>query len=154
MGCGQGRDAIPLARLGYDVLGLDSSKVGIEQMEAVARKENIKLRGQVCDIYAFNDFEGVKAVLFDSIFHFLKKDLKKETDLIYQTIKALDVGCIIAFCIPISGKKLKILNEILATIDSLERLLDKKIKYVFHDKKSNQSTEMDYQIVIVKKKNV
>lgn len=32
LGCGQGRDSIPIARLGFDVTGIDNSRVGIEQM--------------------------------------------------------------------------------------------------------------------------
>jgi tellurite methyltransferase len=31
VGCGQGRNAIPLAQIGFEVKGIDISKVGIEQ---------------------------------------------------------------------------------------------------------------------------
>ena len=37
LGCGQGRNAIPLARLGYNITVIDSSKVGVEQMNSTAR---------------------------------------------------------------------------------------------------------------------
>ena len=37
LGCGQGRDAIPLARLGFDVTGIDNSSVGIAQMNRIAK---------------------------------------------------------------------------------------------------------------------
>ena len=58
LGCGQGRDAIALARLGYAVTGVDNSKVGIDQMNQIAKAENLNLAGQVLDIYAFNQFEN------------------------------------------------------------------------------------------------
>ncbi len=32
LGCGQGRDSIPLAKLGFSVTGIDYSKVGIKQL--------------------------------------------------------------------------------------------------------------------------
>ena len=40
LGCGQGRDAIALARLGYEVVGIVYSKVGIAQLYKIAKKEN------------------------------------------------------------------------------------------------------------------
>ena len=43
LGCGQGRDAIPLARMGFDVVGMDNSSVGITQLNAVAKKEKLPL---------------------------------------------------------------------------------------------------------------
>lgn len=54
LGCGQGRDAIPLARLGFDVIGIDQSKVGIGQMNAIAQKEQLSLKGIVISINSFH----------------------------------------------------------------------------------------------------
>ena len=41
LGCGQGRDLIYLARLGYIVTGIDNSKVGIDQMNSISEKEGL-----------------------------------------------------------------------------------------------------------------
>ena len=41
LGCGQGRDAIALARLGYSVTGIDNSKVGIQQMNQIGQVEKV-----------------------------------------------------------------------------------------------------------------
>ena len=68
LGCGQGRDAIALARLGYSVTGIDNSKVGIEQMNQIGKDENLNLVGQVGDIYSFSRFDQFDIVLLDSMF--------------------------------------------------------------------------------------
>ena len=38
LGCGQGRDSLAIAKLGYCVTGVDHSKVGIDQMIHRAKK--------------------------------------------------------------------------------------------------------------------
>ena len=53
LGCGQGRDVLPLAHLGYEVIGVDISRVGIEQMMSEAKQYNLKGRGIVADIYEY-----------------------------------------------------------------------------------------------------
>ena len=78
MGCGQGRDAVAIARPGYEVPGIDNSKVGIEQMIRVAKTEGLNLEGEVANIFQFNNYEPFDFVLFDSMFHFLKKTGKKK----------------------------------------------------------------------------
>jgi SAM-dependent methyltransferase len=82
LGCGQGRDAIALARLGYTVTGVDSSKVGVEQMIHTVNNENLRLHGMVGDIYAFDPFNAFDIILLDSMFHFTKKDKEKEEGLV------------------------------------------------------------------------
>lgn len=57
LGCGQGRDSISLARLGYKVTGIDNSKVGIEQINSISKKERINAIGIVEDIYAFDRYQ-------------------------------------------------------------------------------------------------
>ncbi len=42
LGSGQGRDAIPLAHLGYNVTAIDKSKVGVKQMILKSQKEGLK----------------------------------------------------------------------------------------------------------------
>ena len=58
LGCGQGRDAISLARMDFEVVGVDHSKLGIEQMEKIAKDENLSLTGLVADIYQYDQFLG------------------------------------------------------------------------------------------------
>lgn len=151
IGCGQGRDAIPIARLGYEVVGVDYSKVGIEQMLKIAESENLNLKGKVESMYSYKDFEGFDFVLFDSMFHFLKKDLDKETGLIKSTIEHIKPGGIIIFCIQDTGKKVKILNETIDYTGQLERLTDLSIKYNFEDQESGHKSTTDYRMIIVKK---
>lgn len=78
LGCGQGRNAIPLARLGYSVTGVDSSKIGVNQMLKTSISENLKINGLVENIYNYQDFKDHDFILLDSMFHFKKKDKKKK----------------------------------------------------------------------------
>jgi len=95
LGCEQGRDAIPLARLGYSVTGIDNSKVGIEQMNQIGQDENLNLVGQVEDIYAFDRFSEFDIVLIDSMFHFAKKDKEKEIGLIKRIVADIKKGSLV-----------------------------------------------------------
>lgn len=151
LGCGQGRDAIPLARLGYTVTGIDNSQVGIEQMNRIARAEHLKLNGEVADIFEFDNFAEYDFVLLDSMFHFAKNDRKKETDFIKKILSAIGLGCLLIVCIQDTGKKVDILNKTIDFENPLERLLDKKFKYIFEDNESGHKSETDYRIIVVKK---
>ena len=105
LGCGQGRDAIALARLGYSVTGIDNSKVGIEQMNQIGQDENLDLVGQVGDIYAFDRFSEFDIVLLDSMFHFAKKDKEKEIGLINKIVSEIRNGSLVVVCIQDTGRQ-------------------------------------------------
>lgn len=151
LGCGQGRDAVALARLGYSVTGIDNSKVGVEQMNQIGQVENLNLVGQVDDIYAFDRFDEFDIILLDSMFHFAKKDKEKEIGLIKRIISNLRNGSLIVVCIQDTGDKVQILNKTIDFEKKRKRLTEKAFKYVYEDKESGHKSETDYRMIIVEK---
>jgi len=149
LGCGQGRDAIALARLGYSVTGIDNSKVGIEQMNRIGQNENLDLVGKVEDIYAFDRFGEFDIVLLDSIFHFAKKDKVKEIGLIKKIVSDIKMGSLVVVCIQDTGDKVQILKH--AIDDENKLLTDKEFKYVFEDTDSGHKSETDYRMIVIEK---
>lgn len=126
LGCGQGRDVIALARLGYSVTGIDNSKVGIDQMTKIGRNENLNMIGQVENIYAFSRFDEYDIVLMDSMFHFAKKDKEKEIGLIKRVVSDIRNGSLVVVCIQDTGNKVQILNQAIDSEKRQKRLADKK----------------------------
>lgn len=153
VGCGQGRDSIALARLGYTVTGIDNSKVGIDQMIQMSNSENLKVAGIVGDIYDFDNYQKYDVVLLDSMFHFEKRDRQKETELISKIAGDLKRNGLICVCIQDTGKKVDILKE---TIDNtaleFDVLNDSSLIYNYEDKESGHSSETKYCMYIVRKK--
>lgn len=152
VGCGQGRDSIALARLGYDVTGIDNSKLGIDQMTKKSDKENLKLTGLVGDIYKFDDFQDFDIILLDSIFHFEKRDRKRETDLILKIANKLEKGGLICICIQDTGSKVKILKDTIKNTKlDFKVLNDSSLIYKYKDKESGHKSETTYLMYIVKR---
>lgn len=69
IGCGQGRDALFIARRGHLVLGVDISPAGIDQMNRDARAEGLNLEGIVADITTFSPEGAFDILLFDRVLH-------------------------------------------------------------------------------------
>lgn len=74
IGCGQGRDALFLGRLGHRVHGVDLSPHGIADLETQARKEGLSITGQVADLTQFTPDESYDIVLIDRTLHMLDTD--------------------------------------------------------------------------------
>lgn len=153
LGCGQGRDSISLGRLGYKVTGIDNSKVGINQMNSISVSEGLNVTGLVGDIYKFDSYQDFDIVLLDSMFHFEKRDLKRETDLIYKIAKRINENGLICICIQDTGKKVRILKD---TIDNsgidYEIVNDSALIFKYEDKESGHKSETKYCMYIVRKK--
>jgi tellurite methyltransferase len=71
VGCGQGRDAVFIARLGHTVVGIDCAPNGIRDLNAVAEKEKLKITGVVVDIENFEPEGMFDVVLIDRTLHML-----------------------------------------------------------------------------------
>lgn len=152
IGCGQGRDSIPLAQLGFEVTGIDNSVVGIAQLNEVARKEDLPLTGLVADIYTYAGFEAFGFILIDSMFHFGKKERDQETAFLKNVFQEAAPGTLITICIQNTGKKVDILNDIVLSETTVEVLNRTSLVYRFEDKASGHSSETDYDMVNLRKR--
>lgn len=138
LGCGQGRDALFLGRLGYHVVGVDQSEVGIRQLNATASRENLAVEGIVADLYSYPVTSDFDIVLLDSIVHFYQKDLSRESDLICRIFSEIKPGGILCNVMQKGSKREQHLKALLAQSGkSYEILTDSYIEYpeyqaVFH----------------------
>lgn len=151
LGCGQGRDAIALARLGYSVTGIDQSKVGIDQMNQIGQAENLNLVGRVGDIYTFDRFSQFDIILLDSMFHFAKKDKEKEIKLVKKIVSKIKKGSLVIVCIQDTGGKVQILNQAIDFEKPLRRLVERRFLYTFEDQKNRHKSETAYRIIVIEK---
>lgn len=92
VGCGMGRDAGPLVKLGFDYFGVDIS----DNIIQVAQKQNPKLHFDIASIYNLSQvkdrFDGfiIQAVLV----HLPKDRLKKALDNVHSVLKPGAIGWI------------------------------------------------------------
>jgi SAM-dependent methyltransferase len=103
LGCGQGRDSIALARIGYQVTGVDISSVGVSQMLAVSSLEELNIQGIVGDMFEYKIDDNIDIVLLDSMLHFYKRDIEKETCFLLRVMGELRSGGLL--CIVVSRSR-------------------------------------------------
>ena len=91
LGCGDGRHALFLAGMAYNVTGVDVSNVAVKKLESIAKAQNLDsfLRAYHSDardfIYPANEYDLVVAVtLFD---HVPKKDVAPLFEKVANSIK-------------------------------------------------------------------
>lgn len=71
VGCGQGRDALFIARAGHWVTGVDLSPNGIRDLAAAAAAEGLPVMTHVADIVTFVPNDIFDVVLIDRTLHML-----------------------------------------------------------------------------------
>lgn len=74
VGCGQGRDAIFIARHGHSVVGVDLSPNGIRDLTQAATDENLDITGITADLTTYTPDGTFDVVLIDRTLHMLAKD--------------------------------------------------------------------------------
>ena len=90
LGCGQGRDALFIARLGHAVVGVDHSPTGIRDLLADAKAENLNIQGYVSDIRAFEPEGLYDVLLIDRTLHML--DAPEQPDVLARYVDGVNDG--------------------------------------------------------------
>lgn len=71
VGCGQGRDAVFIARLGHTVVAVDLAPSGIRDLEATAKTEGLPIKGVVADITEYAPEGMFDVIVIDRVLHML-----------------------------------------------------------------------------------
>tara|TARA_B110000285_G_scaffold230282_1_gene296595 strand:+ start:828 stop:1346 length:519 start_codon:yes stop_codon:yes gene_type:complete len=78
VGCGQGRDALFIGRIGHRVVGIDMSVHGVRDMFAAAKDENLAITGDVANITTYSPSGMFDVVLIDRTLHMLPKAAQRD----------------------------------------------------------------------------
>lgn len=70
---GEGRNTLFAASLGYDVLGVDISDVGVARAESLAREKNLTIRTRIADLDSYQIEENTYDLIL--CFYFLERNL-------------------------------------------------------------------------------
>ena len=155
LGCGQGRDSLILAKLGYDVTGVDSSKVGINQMLQKAKKLNLKVTGIVADIFTFNPERKYDIILMDSVLHFYKKDKEKETKFLLRILSYVKrYGIVCIFIHRSKPREINLKNIFEGSNTQWNMIVEKYIDFMWKGKtlkKGHQESKIRYCMLVLKK---
>ena len=73
VGCGQGRDAVFIARRGHSVVAVDLSPHGVRDVNAMAKAEGLDITGQVADLRDYQPDQTFDVVLIDRTLHMLSE---------------------------------------------------------------------------------
>ncbi len=77
VGCGQGRDALFIARLGHHVTAVDLSPSGIADLQAEADAEGLSIQAQVADICTYKPSQQYDVIVVDRVLHMLQKEQRE-----------------------------------------------------------------------------
>ena len=78
LGCGQGRDAILVAKMGAHVVGVDVSTVGLKQLNRIAKKEKLKIETIVSDLVDFKTRKRFDVIILDRVLHIVATEHERE----------------------------------------------------------------------------
>jgi tellurite methyltransferase len=79
VGVGEGRNALFLAKQGFDVTGVDISKEAINKFLKFAKKENLKVKGITSDIVNFKFNHKYDLILSVATLHLISKNKVLDT---------------------------------------------------------------------------
>ena len=74
VGCGQGRDALFIARLGHVVTAIDLSPSGISDLQRDAAAEELAIFAEVADITEYKSSKRFDVIVIDRTLHMLALD--------------------------------------------------------------------------------
>jgi 2-polyprenyl-3-methyl-5-hydroxy-6-metoxy-1,4-benzoquinol methylase len=120
VGCGQGRNAIPLAELGYQVHAIDTSELAITQLEAQVKGKKINLKVNKIDLKEIVHIDHFDFILLDGLFHLYDHQLAKEEKMMRHLMANAHSSAKLVFCFADHGDSISNFREITSKYVSAE----------------------------------
>lgn len=92
VGCGQGRYAIPLAEMGFNVTAIDTSAKAIYQLVQKIILSNLNINTFLSDAYLFTNYLSFDVLFFNLFFHFNRHELTRQKNLLKRITREQKVG--------------------------------------------------------------
>lgn len=87
-GCGTGRNSIYLASIGWEVTGVDGSKVGLQIAKDLAAEKNLSIITELADLTQYKPKLNYYDLAVMSYIHFDKQTLKHILSMTVSSLKA------------------------------------------------------------------
>jgi len=142
LGEGEGRNSVFLAELGYEVVGVDRSQVGLDKAQALARERGVFVETVVSSIEDFDLREGEWEGIVSIFFH-LPPDLRRKVH--QAVVLGLALGGILILEAytprqvefgtggPAQRDRLMTLETLAEELDGLETLLARETEREVHE---------------------
>ncbi|MFH1412977.1 MAG: methyltransferase domain-containing protein [bacterium] len=113
LGAGEGKNAIYLAKQGFDMVALDSSEVGIKKIKQLAQQLDLQINAEVDDVINFLDKGGTyDAIIGINVLQFLKQsDINNVIEKIKIRTNIDGFNAIVSFIAPDDEKKQVAINK-------------------------------------------
>jgi len=85
IGCGEGKDAVFLARCGYDVSAFDISEAGLDKTKRLADKARVHVRTFRANLCDYRLDEGYDILFSSGTLHYIKPELRDEVMANYKS---------------------------------------------------------------------
>jgi len=85
VGCGEGKDAVFLARCGYDVSAFDISEAGIEKARRLADGARVNIHAFRANMWDYRLSGNYDAIFSSGALHYIKPDLRDEIIADYKS---------------------------------------------------------------------
>ncbi len=154
LGCGQGRDALMLAKYGYAVTGVDTSYIGVNQMLEKAKNSHltVTVTGVVADIYDYELRDKYDVIVLDSILHFGKADKSKELTLLTTLTKHIKKHGFLFLFVHKSPKKESEVKSWFETVETEFEIAEEGyIDYLYKESVTGFQSAFQYYMLILQR---
>jgi SAM-dependent methyltransferase len=141
VGCGQGRNAIPLAEMGYRVHGIDNSMVAVSQLKNQTEIINHDLNVEQIDFGVLTTFNQFDFILLDGFFHFYDHELAEEETKMRYLLANAHPDCKMVFCFADHGDSVLAFRQMTSELESIE---ESQVHYEYVDPVSEWKFETNY----------